>query len=299
MKCYYRWGGFTRRLSVILFFTALSAVLLFTPAVSQTYDIILIEKPRNLTVYDAFQQSTTSSQLSDFLPFVPIKILKARDILGDGFTRCMKVEIGGKIYFLLIGEEGRLAGWNKAGEIKTFKDKECLDDTITVLVSQKIPFRNYVNGRQSYLSAGDRCVRYFRHDGSIYVQLIGKNQKFGWIKTGGDEEGKIWKIVQKAALQPELSAALRERITGRIQQVNRTLTQIYSMLNTETRKGIAVPQWQKDPRSEIMGFVFMPEKAVEVYPQSVEILKSSLQTYLLGTNYNVVISGNRMEIKQR
>lgn len=299
MKCNYRWGGCKRRLFVILFFAASFAVLFLTPAVSQIYDVILIEKPRSLTIYDAFQQSTTSSQLSNFLPFVPMKVLKARDILGDGFTRCMRVEIDGKTYFLLIGEEGRLTGWNKAGETKTFKDKECLADTITVLASQKIAFRNYSNGRQSYLSAGDRCVRFFRHDGSIYVKLIGKDQKFGWIKTSSGDEGKLWKIVRTAASQPELSAALRERITGRIQQVNRTLMQIYSVLNKETSRGMAVPQWQQYPQSEILGFVFIPGKAVEVYPQSVEILKSALQTYLLGTNYNVIISGNRMEIKQR
>jgi hypothetical protein len=295
----YCWGGLWRRLSTFLIWTAFLAAFFITPVVSQTFDVIIIEKPHQLIAYDAFQQSLASSQLAVLQPFVPMKILKAHDVLGDGLTSCMKVDVDGNIFFLLSDNSGRLVGWNKLGTIKTYERRIFLQDTISILVSNKITFQSSTNGSQSPLAAGDRCVRYFENAGSVYVKRLRKDPAFGWIRAPGAEEGSWWKIVHTASVRSEFSSALRERINGRIRQVNQTLAQIYTVLNRESGKRLTTPQWYVDPHAESLRFVLLPDSAIIIYPKSVEVLKTSLQTYLLGTSYNAFIVGNKIDIKPR
>ena len=293
------WGGLWGRLSTFLFWTVFLAAFFITPVVSQTFDVIIIEKPHQLIAFDAFQQSLASSQLAVFQPFVPMKILTAHDVLGDGLTSCMKVDVDGNIFFLLSDNSGRLVGWNKLGTVKIYERKVFLQDTITILVSRKIIFKSFADGSQSSLAAGDRCVRYFENAGSVYIKLLRKDPAFGWIRAPGTEEGSLWKIVHMAAIWSEFSSELRERINGRIRQVNQTLAQIYAVLNRESGKRLMAPQWYVDPHAESLSFVLLPESAINIYPQNVEALKTSLQTYLLGTSYNAVSTGNKIDIKPR
>ncbi len=299
MTRHYYGGGVWCRPSTFLVWTALLSVFFITPVISQTFDVIIIEKPRYIAAYNAFQQSLASSQLVKIQPFVPMKILKTRDVLGDGLTGCMKVEIEGETFFLLNDNSGKLVGWNKLGTVKIYKRKDFLQDTMTILVSRKIIFQSSANGSRSYLTTGDRCIRYFEDDGSVYIKRIGKDPAFGWMRIPAAEEGSFWKKVQTSEVRSEFSQALRERIYGRIKQVNQSLAQIYSVLNRESGKRLTAPQWYVDPKAESLSFILIPDSAVNVYPKSVEILKNTLQTYLLGTGYNVLITGNKIDIKSR
>ncbi len=298
MRRYCR-GGIPCRPSAFLAWTVLLAAFIITPVISQTFDVVIIEKPHYLTAYDVFQQSLSSPQLAIIRPFVPMKILKTRDVLSDGFTGCMKVEVDGNIFFLLNGSSGKLEGWNKLGAIRMFKQKRFFLDTIKVLISRKINFDRFADGNRSYLTAGDRCVRYFEDGGSVYVKRIGNDPEFGWINISNAEEGILWKYIHIAEVQSEISSSLHERIYGRVQQVNQTLAQIYTMLNRESGKQLKAPQWYADSQAESLSFILIPESAISVYPKSLELLKTSLQTYLLGTGYNVLITGNRIDIKLR
>jgi hypothetical protein len=295
----YCWGGLCRRPSTFLIWAAFLSAFFITPVVSQTFDVVIIEEPHNLIAYDIFQQSLASSQLAVLRPFVPMKILKTHDVLGDGLTNCMKVDVDGNIFFLLSDDSGRLVGWNKLGTVKTYERKVFLQDTITILVSRKIIFKSFADGSQSPLAASERCVRYFENAGSVYVKRLGKYPAFGWIRAPGMEEGTLWKIVHMVAMRSEYSSALYERMNGRVRQVNQTLTQIYAVLNRESGKRLTAPQWSVDPHAESLSFVLLPESALNNYPQSVEALKTSLQTYLLGTSYNAVSTGNKIDIKPR
>jgi hypothetical protein len=295
----YCWGGIWRRPSTFLIWTAFLAAFFITSVVSQTFDVIIIEKPHQLIAYDAFQQSLAPSQLTVLQPFVPMKILKAHEVLGDGLTSCMKVDVDGNIFFLLSDNNGKPSGWNKLGTVKIYERKVFLQDTITILVSRKVIFKSFSDGNPSPLAAGDRCVRYFENAGSVYVKRLRKDPAFGWIRAPGAGEGSLWKIVHTAAIWSEFSSALREQINGRIRHVNQTFTQIYAVLNRESGKRLTAPQWYVDPHAESLSFVLLPESAINIYPQSVEALKTTLQTYLLGTNYNTFIIGNKIDIKLR
>jgi hypothetical protein len=292
-------GGIWRRPSVNLVWSALLAAFFITPVISQTFDVIIVQKPLYLTAYDAFQQSLSSSQLAMIQPFVPMKILKTRDVLSDGFTSCIKMEVDGEILFLLSDKSGKLVGWNKLGAVRIYKHKVFLQDTVSILESRKIIFESSADGSQSYLTAGERCVRYFEDEGSVYIKCIGKDPVFGWIKTLSAEEGILWKKVHPAEVRSEFSSALRERIYGRVQQMNQILTQIYILLNKESGKRLTAPQWYANPQAESLSFTLIPNSAVSLYPKSVELLKISLQTYLLGISYNVLITDNKIEIKPR
>ena len=101
MKRRYCRGGVWHRPLAFLIWTILLTAIFLTPVISQTFDVVIIEKPRYLTAYNAFQQSLASSQLAMFQPFVPMKILNTRDVFSDGLTSCMKIDVDGHIYFLL------------------------------------------------------------------------------------------------------------------------------------------------------------------------------------------------------
>jgi len=298
MRRYCR-GGMLCRPSALLAWTVFFAASIITPVISQTFDFVVIEKPRYLTVYDVFQQSLSSQQLALIQPFVPMRILNARDILSDGFTNCMKVDVDGDIFFLLSNNNGKLEGWNKLGAIRIYKHKTILQDTIKILVSRKIIFEKFADGSRTYLTTGDRCVRYFEDGGSVCVKRIGKEPEFGWINIPNAGEGSLWKNIHIAEVQSDISSSLHERIYGRVQQVNQTLVQIYAMLNRESGKQLKAPQWNADSQAEWLSFILIPESAINTYPKSTELLKTSLQTYLLGTGYNVSITGNRVDIKLR
>ena len=299
MKRRYCRGGVWHRPLAFLIWTILLTAIFITPVISQTFDVVIIEKPRYLTAYDAFQQSLAPSQLAMFQPFVPMKILNTRDVFSDGLTSCMKIDVDGHIYFLLNNDSGRLVGWDKLGMVKIYKRKTFLQDTISILVSRKIIFQSSADGSRNSLTAGDRCIRYFENNGSLYIKRIGKDPAFGWIRTAGKEEGSLWKNVHIEEARSEFSSALRERINRRIRQVNQTLAQIYTVLNRESGKRLLAPQWYVDQHTESLSFVLLPESALNSYPQSVEALKILVQTYLLGTSYNAFITGNKIDIKSR
>ena len=299
MKRRYCRGGIWRRPLAFLIWTILLTAIFITPVISQTFDVVIIEKSRYLTAYDAFQQSLASSQLAMFQPFIPMKILNTHDVLSDGLTSCIKIDVDGNIYFLLNDDSGKLVGWDKLGMVKVYKRKTFLQDTISILVSRKIIFQSSADGSRNSLTAGDHCIRYFENDGSLYLKRIGKDPAFGWIRTSSTGEGSLWKVVHMTAAQSEISLALHERIYGRVQQVNQTLAQLYAMLNRESGKRLTAPQWYSDPNAESPSFILIPDSAISIYPKSVDLLKTSLQTYLLGTSYNVLVSGNRIDIKPR
>lgn len=293
-------GGCTCRPSAILFLTAFLFFLAAPPrAIAQTYDVLVVEKTGHLIVYDSFQQSLTPLQQNAFKPFVPMKILRAQDVLGDGLTRCMKIEVDGNVFFLLRDEGGKLAGWRDLGAVRTFAEKAFIDDTIAVRVSGEITLRNPVDGKVSPLVAGDRCVRYFDEAGAVYVQRMGNHRAYGWITISAREEGKWWRIVRTETSHAEFSAALRERINTRIRQANQTLSEVYTHLNRESGKALSAPQFHVDPRAQLPTYILLPDSTAFLFTKSIEALASALQGYLLGTDFDAFAAGNKIEIKPR
>jgi hypothetical protein len=154
-------------------------------------------------------------------------------------------------------------------------------------------------GNRDFLAAGDRCVRYFDDAGSWYVKRLGRHPSYGWLRSADTRKGEWWEIVRPQTVRSEFSSTLFGRITERIRQANQTLAQVYALLNPETGKKLAPPQWHIDQRGESLRIELLPGSALEYYPKSIEALNASLQTYVLGTGYEVIRSGNEVNITRR
>ncbi len=278
---------------VLLTFTTVSS------SFSQTSDVWIIEKPEHLVVYDVYQQSVESSQSNAIRPFEPVRVIKARDVLGDSMTPCSKVEVGGEMYYLLLNERGHLAGSALLGTVKVFRGVKFLDDTVEVLQSRKILFQDPVKKNSHFLAGGNFCVRYFSVGGTTYAKIIGQEERYGWLQLPGRERGAVWKAAETPQIAQSLSPMIRDRIAKRIRQANLTLSELYLFLSRRTGRKMVVPQWRIQSSGPSMACTFVPDSVAPQFSQSIQTLCTTLQTYLLGTGYDVVSQGNKVLIRRQ
>ena len=294
-----RRGGTCSPCIFLWWIVSCSPLVLSSVAFAQTHDVLLVENPEHLIVYNSFQQSLTAKQQSAILPFAPIKILKALDLLSDGMTPCMKVEIDGEAYFFLRDESGKLVGLTKLGMVRSFSSASFIADTIEILASNVISLQNPSTGVRSPLVAGDQCVRYFVNAGAVYLKQMGARPRFGWGILPAANAGSWWKRVNTQIVRQRLPAAAYERIVARIHQLNQSLSRLHVILAKESGKAPTVPQWTLRQSGPVLECSLQPKKSIEAYRRTTAELAGSLQTYLIGTGYEAVQSGRGIEIRPR
>ena len=103
-------------------------------------EFLICERPAQLVVLNRYQQSLTPNEQTLLQPFVPMKILRSQDLLGDGFTPCMRVELNGGVYFLVRENSTRLAGAARAGALRTYQGVAHSRDTVHVLKAGGLQF---------------------------------------------------------------------------------------------------------------------------------------------------------------
>jgi hypothetical protein len=268
-------------------------------AFAQTHDVLLVEKPEHLVVYNSFQQSLTAKQQGLLQPFAPIKILKSHDLLGDGLTSCMKVEIDGDLHFLLRDASGALAGFETLGMVKSFSSRSFIADTIEILASNVVSLQNPSTGIRSPLVAGNLCVRYFVNAGATYLKQLGARPRYGWGTLPAGKAGSWWKRVNGRVVRHSVPAAPYERIAERIRQINQSLSGLHAMFARETGKKLPIPQWVLLPSGPGLQCSLQPMGTFEAYQRTASELSVSLQTYLIGTGYEAVQRGQVIEIRLR
>jgi len=227
-----------------------------------------------------------------------MNILAQRDLLSDGLTPCMKVEVDGDVFFLLRDESGRLAGWKDLGYVRTFQHKEHVGDTVEVIQPNRIELESPERNGTIRLLKADRLIRYFEDGGAWYVRRLGARPSYGWAVLPTNGQGTTWKIVRSAAVPIVLSQMLRGRIVARINAINETFVQVYRVLGKETGKSIPVPRWSVDSGGTVLSCVLQPATAVRFYPKTIDELAAELQAYVVGTGYTVSTADNRIEFRR-
>ncbi|MFH0989435.1 MAG: hypothetical protein V1799_05390 [bacterium] len=265
---------------------------------SQSADLLLVEKTEKLVVYNSFQQSQ-KKQPAALQPFRPIQILNAYELLSDGITPCMKVEIEGEIYYLLLEKKGELADLKMLGFTKLYSSKKVFSDTVEILASKRMAIRHVLTKQRIALKAGERCVRYFAEKALMYVKKLGTPSLFGWMECPPGREGTWWSRLLTREKFSALPLLAQKRITGKMKEINTKLLQLHGMFTAETAKKISPPQWQVRQTDSTLTLSLLPEGAAAEYRQSMSALLGTVQTYLLGTGYDAVLKSNSIEIKCR
>ncbi len=274
---------------------------LFLPSalLSQSYDVMIVEKTNHLVAYDSFQQSLDSESRIPLRSFAQMKILNARDRLSDGFTTCMKVDVDGEEFYLLTDNVGRLSGRGSLGFVRSFQKRVFDIDTVEILAAGRLTLRDPGERTQHRLSAGDRCIRYFSDAGRVYVKRVGNAESYGWASFPSEQERKWWKVVHPRLAQNILSPNVVSRIAARIREANNALLQIYFQLGKESGNRSQPPRWYVRSNATSLQCVLQPPAAAVSYNHSIKALAATFETYLLGTGYSVHAAGNRIEVTGR
>jgi len=261
-------------------------------------DFIIVEKIEHLVVYNRYQQPATDQERSVLTTFVPMKILKFDDFLGDGFTRCMRVEVNGRIFFLLKDSAGRLTHSGQLGLEKTLHNGFILLDSIEVLTHRPVRI-SPMNAPSRRLSAGEEVVRIFRNQNGTYCRTTTIPPVYGWVDLTTTQEGRDWKVCTASSVSLSMPASILQRVTAQVGRVNTLLVQLFDHFNAETHEQKHAPRWSVDTSGGAIFCTLQGTQHVEKFQQSTTYLAMNIENVALGTTLAVTRTPGRIEIRQR
>jgi hypothetical protein len=293
----YRRGGYDRPWFLFWWIILSWTFLLPCDALSQSVDFLVVEKPRHLVVYNAFQQIEKNPKA--LRPLEPMIIRNPHQLLSDGVTAGMNAEVGGETLYLLLEKRGRLANLNKLGYTKLFSSKRFLSDTVEILSAKRMVMSGVLSNRNIALTAGDRIVRYFTEKKLVYGKLIGTPARYGWIEFPRGREGSWWRVLRIRKDVPPLPPHTIQRITGTMNEINSKLKQLHRIFGEETGTTLPLPQFHIVQTDSLTTITLLPANASVHYRQSLAAFHSRVQVSLLGTGYTAVLKNSSMEIRRR
>lgn len=261
-------------------------------------DFLVVEKMDKLVLYNKYQQAPDSLARSALVSFIPMRIVAANDLLSDGFTPCMKVEINGELFYLPKDERGVLVGSARAGFSRVYNNVAILRDTVQVLQDRAISFSLPDHSRQRFLRKTDKCARIFRQGNSTYGALLGKRPSFGWVTLVQGGEGREWRrsaatLIMDAKIPDRLVKSVRTKL----ENVNEVLTQLYRYFNNRTRQHLQAARWRIETSAWSITCILEPPPSSSDRPESTRLVTRDLENMLLGTPLKVYTAPGRIEIR--
>ncbi len=258
----------------------------------QRADVFIIERPEALSLFNQYQQQFTADERNALKPFTPFRILNENDVLGDGFTECIRAELAGRPVFILK-EDGVMVGAGTAGRIQRLRDVRALHDTIEI-VSSRLVVQNPQQQSQRNGKPGEVFVRVFRDGGKTYVRALGGS--YGWLNLDAATEGQDWVVVKeiKASRGEQLRTAL-PRIQLRVQETNNKLELLFQHMLRQGRSSHEAPQWRV--RETAVGIECVMDRTPQDFPETSQALAKNIETLLFGTSLRVSVSPGKIEIR--
>jgi len=265
--------------------------LLFADVFSQkTADFIILAQPRDYTIFNQYEQPITEPEKKLFMPYSPLQIENANEVLGDQITRALRVTFGGETWFFQEDDGGNLPGGKGAQNRALYKKCPVLNDTVQIVNDRTVCFWETFppSGRAGFLEKGERVERVFAYGGYCCVKRIGARVHYGWSsfaqKTG-------WRRVERVAekRQTGLSNFLSERIVQRFTAANRAYKEYFDHFNTLTQQEKSVPSWRCEIRgNEVYCSLNAPYNATSELDESTHCLVRDIENMLIGKHYVVV-----------
>lgn len=260
-------------------------------------DFYIVEHTDRLLVYNKYQQEATAKDRQILVPFVPMKILKANDMLGDGFTHCMQIEIGGQIFYLLKDNAAGLSRSGPLGFDKIFSNATILLDTVRILTRHSIQFSS-INSSARQLSVDERVLRVFRHQNLTYCRVLSNPPQYGWIDFSGRKDGKNWIVLRNIApADSSISSVVVQKVRTQVGEVNRVLAHLFEFFNKQTHQQKQPPQWNIE--SSQKAILCTLQGSSESFEQSTFYLVNDLENIVLGSAFEVAHTPGRIEIRQK
>lgn len=262
-------------------------------------DFLIVEKIEQLSIYNKYQQEASRRERQLFAPFAPIKILKANDVLGDGFTYCMQVENEGQIFYLLREKDGGLSQSGALGHETIFTNAIILLDTVQILTERSL-LLSPINSQARHLSSRDLLVRIFRHQSLTYCRTLSAPPVFGWVDFNGKTEGVIWSALQhRTSPGTSITPLVSQKILKRVEEVNRVLARLFLFFNSRTNQQKQTPAWTMEASSNVITCTLGGTASAEQFQQSTFYLVNEIENIALGSEFQVTRSPGRIEIRHK
>ena len=258
-------------------------------------DVLLVEHPDGLRILDRYQQSVPHPADRGILPWVPIQIVTARDMLSDGFTPAMRVAIHGETFFLLTDERGTPLHLDDAGRRVWHRNVVTVDDTIEILRS--LALRAPASTLRTPLQPGTRVRREFHAGSETYVALLGSPGRFGWLSIEQRDRGRLWQPEPRQTgitVTPVQAAELRVRQI--LRSVNVVLDSLYAFFNAHASSVRRPPHWELEGSNGTLHCTLEGLQDPEAMEESTSVLAKRIELAVSGAGLRVSYTASSIRI---
>ena len=255
-------------------------------------DVLIVQRPSALVLFDTYQQRLDSARAASFPPFVPIVLLRLHDVMGDGFTPCAAVAIDGAPFYLQEESSGAFATSAPCGYTAVFRGVTMREDTVILLSGGALRLRSPSSGESSVVAPGTRALRVFETKRETYVRVPSAGM-FGWVVLSPGGRPAAWRI-QPAAPRAEVSADdVLRRVRGVTESANRTLRRLYDALGAG--KG-TIPSFRAVRSGREISCAVVPSSLTGEFTGSLLAMLPALERALGGTGLHPEIGGGAIHI---
>lgn len=261
---------------------------------------LIVEHPDRLLAFNGYQQHLSPQDQLVFQPYVPMRILRDHDVLGDGFTPCMRVEIEGALYFLARDDKGHLVGDQNAGTLRTVPGTPLRRDTVQVLERDVLLLASPAAQHEQPLKPGERLIRFFVSERKTYVKCPGRSPAYGWVTLSPAGEEKQWGrtgILHTA--ESMIPGRVRDSIQAALVRTNTILSNLYRFFNDRAGENRPTPHWHLEASGVSLLCTLADASPERNFPESTRYLMKDIQNYLLGTDFEAVQSSDGIEIRPK
>jgi len=263
-------------------------------------EFLIVEHPDRLLILNRYQQALVPQDAAAIQPFAPMRILKLRDLLGDGFTPCARVEIDGAEFFLIRERDGSLVGEARAGFIRSHSGELLPRDTVHVLEGSTLQIAPPDGERGRSLGSGERMIRLFSSGTRTYVKSPGHSPAYGWVTLLPGMEEKQWGMTGPAASVASLiPPTIRDSVQAVLARTNSLLANLFGFFNTRRGQDRLTPQWRLDVAQSSLVCTLLNGSPERDFPESTGYLVKDLQNFVLGTDFGVFRSPGTIEIRPK
>jgi hypothetical protein len=207
-------------------------------------DIIVLQSPLALTLYNQFAQPLTEQEKSGMLPGVPMQVIRHNATLGDQITRVVQCMYRQQTFFILKDEKGTIIG--DKSNYRLLKFCRLLGDTVEITTNETVAFSEKeipARPSENMLKRGDLLILQFRFKSGVYVLQTAPIERFGWISMFG---GDCWKHVKKSVVkEPSMTGDLHDRLSRKIESANTLYKTFFEQFNRSTGAQKSIPRWSE------------------------------------------------------
>lgn len=205
--------------------------------------LLFVKDMGELSLYDKFEAPMSRLTAQKMGKNVLLEIIDDKYVFGDQISSGKKVQLHGKIFYILTKENGTIIGGQ--GNVSKLSNSEILTDTLTINASRGIHLYNNFQFEIPTLKMknGNSVVLLYGYKKSIYV-YSSNDKQYGWIKKTmlNFLEKKV--VDRKAVSENVFTKERINELRSYLVKINKFYKQYFEFFNEEDQKSLPTPFWK-------------------------------------------------------